>query len=76
MKARLQETGARDGRIPGEGPLGVTVPGAVRGWWDLHQRFGAMPWDALFEQAIDYAENGHPVAQAPRMDTPRQVVNR
>eukprot|EP00940_MAST-03C_sp_MAST-3C-sp2_P003537 g3537.t1 len=61
MKQRLQDIDAE--RIPGEGPLGVTVPGAVRGWWDLHQRFGKLPWAKLFEPAINYAEEGHPVAQ-------------
>ena len=50
-------------RIPGEGPLGVSVPGAVMGWWDLHQRFGKLPWEQLFQPAIGYARHGHPVAQ-------------
>ena len=50
-------------RIPGDGPLGVSVPGAVLGWWDLHQRFGKLPWARLFDSAIGYAEGGHPVAQ-------------
>ena len=36
--------------IPSRGPLAcVTVPGAVSGWWQLHQRFGRLPWDILFE---------------------------
>ena len=38
MKELLHEQDLK--RIPGEGPLGVSVPGAVMGWWDLHQRFG------------------------------------
>ena len=61
MKAKLAEIG-RD-RIPGAGPLGVSVPGAVQGWWDLHQKFGKLPWAKLFDAAIGYAEKGHPVAQ-------------
>jgi gamma-glutamyltranspeptidase/glutathione hydrolase len=49
--------------IPGEGPLGVSVPGAVKGWCDLHDRFGKLPWARLFDSAIGYAKDGHPVAQ-------------
>ena len=45
------------------GPLGVSTPGAVMGWWDLHQKFGKLPWSQLFQPAIGYAEKGHPVAQ-------------
>ena len=36
----------------------MTVPGAVRGWWDLHQRFGRLPWKDLFQPAIDLARRG------------------
>jgi gamma-glutamyltranspeptidase/glutathione hydrolase len=36
----------------------VTVPGAVSGWWMLWQRFGRLPFEALFQPAVDYAENG------------------
>ena len=50
-------------RIPGTGPLAVSVPGAVMAWWDLHQRFGKLEWARLFDSAIYYAEAGHPVAQ-------------
>ena len=49
--------------IPGAGPLGVSVPGAVKGWCDLHEKFGKLPFSRLFESAIGYAKNGHPVAQ-------------
>ena len=61
MKGLLDAQGLQ--RIPGEGPLGVSVPGAVMGWWDLHQKFGKLPWERLFQPAIGYAKNGHPVAQ-------------
>ena len=61
MQELLRELGEQ--RIPGEGPLGVSVPGAVLGWWDLHQKFGRLPWATLFEPAIAYASRGHPVAQ-------------
>jgi gamma-glutamyltranspeptidase / glutathione hydrolase len=47
--------------IPLLGPLPVTVPGAVDGWWALHQRFGSAEWRTLLEPAAQYAEEGAPV---------------
>ncbi|MFN8632717.1 MAG: gamma-glutamyltransferase [Chloroflexota bacterium] len=45
--------------IPSRGPLAcVTVPGAVAGWWALHQRHGRMPWSDLFQTAIQLATDG------------------
>ena len=41
---------------------GVTVPGAVSGWREMSQRFGAMPFRKLFEPAIAYASDGFLVA--------------
>ena len=32
-----------EGRIPTVGPLSVSVPGAVDGWFELHERFGRLP---------------------------------
>jgi len=42
----------------------VTVPGAVNGWANIHQRFGKLPWKDLFQPAIAYAEQGFPVTEA------------
>lgn len=69
-----QELGGAD-EIPLLGPLPVTVPGAVDGWWELHQRFGRRPWPELLAPAIRYAREGAPVppyiaglwARAPRL---------
>ncbi|MEE4216527.1 MAG: gamma-glutamyltransferase [Xanthomonadales bacterium] len=47
--------------IPSFGPLPVSVPGAVDGWFELHGRFGKLPMEEIFEPVIDYARNGHPV---------------
>ncbi|HEY1486035.1 MAG TPA: gamma-glutamyltransferase, partial [Micromonosporaceae bacterium] len=49
-------------QMPSRGWLPVTVPGAPRGWRDLHQRFGALPFRALFTDAIAYADRGYPVS--------------
>ena len=46
-------------RMPGLGWHSVTVPGAVNVWSTLSKRFGRLPFKALFESAIDYAENGY-----------------
>lgn len=46
------------GRIPERHPWSVTTPGAVRGWHDLHARYGRLEWKALFEPAIRHARRG------------------
>ncbi|SHG82422.1 gamma-glutamyltransferase [Ferrimonas marina] len=48
--------------IPPYGPLPVSVPGAVDGWFELHQRFGKLPMATLLAPAIGYAEQGFPVS--------------
>ncbi|MFM7348018.1 MAG: gamma-glutamyltransferase family protein [Erythrobacter sp.] len=59
LKAKLP-TGATT--LPPVGPLPITVPGAVDGWFALHARFGKLPMDQLLAPAIRYAREGHPVA--------------
>ncbi|MBK8960212.1 MAG: gamma-glutamyltransferase family protein [Proteobacteria bacterium] len=39
----------------------VTVPGAVSVWVELSRRHGKLPFAALFEPAIHYAEHGYAV---------------
>jgi gamma-glutamyltranspeptidase / glutathione hydrolase len=50
------------GAMPARGWPAVTVPGAPAGWRDLHERFGTLPFPALFADAIGYAEHGYPVS--------------
>ena len=45
------------------GIYSVSVPGAVDGWFTLHERYGTMPMSELLEPAIDYAEHGFHVTQ-------------
>ena len=47
--------------IPPYGPLPVSVPGTVDGWFELHGRFGKLPMKTILQPAIEYARNGHPV---------------
>jgi gamma-glutamyltranspeptidase / glutathione hydrolase len=49
--------------IPAQGPLPVTVPGAVDGWFELHGRFGKLPMREVLRPAIDYARNGFPLTE-------------
>ena len=49
--------------LPPHGSLTVTVPGAVDGWFALHERFGKLPMKKVLEPAIRYAEQGYPVSQ-------------
>lgn len=44
--------------MPQRGWESVTVPGAVSAWEALSSRFGRLPFDDLFEPAIEYAEQG------------------
>jgi gamma-glutamyltranspeptidase / glutathione hydrolase len=49
--------------MPQEGIDSVTVPGMVDGWTKLHERWGKLPWRALFQPAIFYADHGVTVAE-------------
>ncbi|MGK0269057.1 MAG: gamma-glutamyltranspeptidase/glutathione hydrolase [Paraglaciecola sp.] len=49
--------------IPAYGPLPVTVPGAVDGWFELHTKFGSLPMTSILEPSIEYAKNGFPVSE-------------
>ena len=50
-------------KIPAYGPLPVSVPGAVDGWFELHGRFGRLPMDRILAPAIEYAREGFPVTE-------------
>lgn len=47
--------------IPSKGPLPVSVPGCVDGWFELHKRFGKMDMAKILSNAIKYAKEGYPV---------------
>jgi gamma-glutamyltranspeptidase/glutathione hydrolase len=55
----FQDNGYTD--IPPHGPLPVTVPGAVDGWFALHERFGKLPMAQNLAPTVAYARKGHPV---------------
>ncbi len=49
-------------RIPPYGPLPVTVPGCVDGWFEMHIKFGKLPMKTILDPAITYAREGFPVS--------------
>jgi gamma-glutamyltranspeptidase/glutathione hydrolase len=49
--------------LPPVGAVAVSVPGALAGWWAIHQRYGKLKWAELFEPAIHYCEAGVAVPQ-------------
>jgi gamma-glutamyltranspeptidase/glutathione hydrolase len=50
-------------KIPSHGPLPVSVPGAVDGWFELQAKFGSLSMSKLLAPAIEYAKNGFPVTE-------------
>ncbi len=49
--------------IPYYGPLPVSVPGCVDGWFELHKKFGKLSMEEILQPTIDYARNGFPMAE-------------
>ncbi|XP_036347800.1 scoloptoxin SSD14-like, partial [Rhagoletis pomonella] len=46
-------TGARAGAVPGE----------LLGYWEMHTKYGRLPWKALFQPTIKLCKEGHWVSQ-------------
>ncbi|PWV98202.1 gamma-glutamyltranspeptidase/glutathione hydrolase [Hoeflea marina] len=59
--------------IPPHSAHAVTVPGALRAWEALHQRYGRLPFERLFDDAVALAENGYPVAPRVAFDWAREA---
>ena len=49
--------------VPYLGPLAVSVPGAVDGWFELHAKYGRLPMSELLAPAIAYASEGFPLSE-------------
>ncbi len=50
-------------QIPSSGPLPVSVPGCVDGWFELHSKFGKLPMADILAPTINYAEVGFPTTE-------------
>jgi gamma-glutamyltranspeptidase/glutathione hydrolase len=61
LRAELAKIGSS--KIPPRGPLPVSVPGAVDGWFELHGKFGRLPMKELLQPAVRYAREGFPVTE-------------
>lgn len=57
----FQENGMQ--YVPFLGPLPVSVPGCVDGWFEMHNKFGKLPMADILQPAIDYGNNGFPVSE-------------
>jgi len=40
------------------GALSVGVPGEVKGLYEVHKKYGTIPWKDLLQPSINLAENG------------------
>src|SRR5262245_55079920 len=49
--------------VPKDGPLPVSVPGCVDGWFELHKKFGKLPMNTVLAPAIRYAREGFAVSE-------------
>ena len=49
--------------IPSHGPLPVTVPGCVDGWFELHEEFGSLSMEQILAPAVAMAREGFPVTE-------------
>ena len=49
--------------IPAHGPLPVSVPGTVDGWFELHARYGRLPMSEVLAPAVAYAREGFPLTE-------------
>jgi len=53
--------------IPAYDLLSVSVPGAIDGWFELHDKFGSLSMDQILAEPIYYAEEGFPVTETISM---------
>jgi gamma-glutamyltranspeptidase/glutathione hydrolase len=61
LRERLKAEGLE--HLPPLGPLPLSVPGAVDGWFELHDKFGRLPMKKLLAPAIRSAREGYPVSE-------------
>lgn len=45
------------------GGRSIAVPGELKGMWELHQKYGKLPWKDVFQPVIDLCRQGHEVTE-------------
>lgn len=50
-------------KIPAFGPLSVSVPGCVDGWFELNKKFGKLKMNEILAPTIRYAREGFPLSE-------------
>lgn len=74
----LDKNGAVIPNLSTEGALAVGVPGTIAGIFAVHQKFGKLPIQKIFEPVIALAKKGIIVtaSQQKQFDTYREVISR
>ncbi|MBB6521175.1 gamma-glutamyltransferase [Pseudoteredinibacter isoporae] len=72
----LEHLKSQGDKIPAYGPLPVSVPGTVDGWFEMHNKFGKLPMAELLQPAIDYSRGGFPVSELIAYYLERSVAAR
>lgn len=57
-----------------QSPHAVTVPGAIKAWYELSRDHGALEWPQLLSSAIAYAEHGYPISSRVSVDFAGQIA--
>ena len=57
----FQKKGKRE--IPLFGPLAISTPGTVDGWFMMHEKFGSLSMKEILAPAIKYGKEGFPVSE-------------
>ncbi len=59
--------------LPPVGPLPITIPGTVHGWFEMHGRYGKLPMSRVLAPTVKYAREGHPIAPVIAMYLDRSL---
>lgn len=57
----LNKKGETQPTLSQDGALAVATPGLVRGLWDIHKKYGKLPWRDCLTPAIKIAREGFPL---------------
>lgn len=72
--AQLKEKLDGADALPAVGPLPITIPGTVDGWFEMHGRYGKLPMSQVLAPTVDYAREGHPIAPIIAMYLERSLA--